>query len=338
MLVALLSSDARASQMHQDIHGLPISTASAGGRGGVRPHGARLSEISRRHGGAARRGARGRRRVRPRALPEGLLRAAVLQAGERAGGGRGRAGRRGGSPRTRRRASRRMWRRSRPGSAAISTARSASGKKFWASIRSTCWRFASRISTISGSGGRATMRASVERVKPKWSTRPDGLRHGPVLPLLRARGVRRLRDRRALGPRRDRDRSGRHLGHARGRAHHGDAGPPRRRHRVARRAGAALGGRQQSAASSVVAPRAVPSRAARIRRGARSLRPALPQSRQSADAGAARPLHRRAERRLDAVPPRAARHRCRRRAGTRSPTRPRRASATASRRSRCRTG
>ena len=112
--------------------------------------------------------------------------------------------------------------------------------------------------------------------------------------------------------RRDRDRSGRHLGHARGRAHHGDAGPPRRRHRVARRAGAALAGRQQPAASSVVAPRAVSSRAARIRRGARALRQALPQSRQPADAGAARPLHRRAERRLDAVPPRAARHRCRR--------------------------
>ncbi len=77
--------------------------------------------------------------------------------------------------------------------------------------------------------------------------------------------------RRAVGPRRDRDRSGRHLGHARGRAHHGDAGPPRRRHRVARRAGAALGRRQQPAASFVVAPRAVSSRAARVRRGARSL-------------------------------------------------------------------
>ena len=80
----------------------------------------------------------------------------------------------------------------------------------------------------------------------EMGARPAGLRHGAVLPLLLARGVRRLRGRRAVGPRRDRDRSGRHLGHARGRAHHGDAGPPRRRHRVARRAGAALGGRQQS--------------------------------------------------------------------------------------------
>ena len=98
-------------------------------RGGVRPHGAGLSEISRRHGGAARRGARGRWRVRPRALPEGLFRAAVLQAGERAGGGRGGAG--GAAPDRERdaRASTRMWRRSRPGSPAISTARSACGSR-----------------------------------------------------------------------------------------------------------------------------------------------------------------------------------------------------------------
>ena len=30
------------------------------------------------------------------------------------------------------------------------------------------------------------MRASVERVKPKWARRPAGLRHGPLVPLLRA--------------------------------------------------------------------------------------------------------------------------------------------------------
>ena len=179
----------------------------------------------------------------------------------------------------RRRASRRMSPRSTPGSPAISTARSAT----WEQILSEhpldvlAFRLAHFNNFWLGRPGE--MRASVERVKPKWATRPAGLRHGALVPLLLAGRVRRLRGRRAVGPRRDRDRSGRHLGHACGRAHHGDAGPPRRRHRVARRAGAALGRRQQPAASSVVAPRAVSSRAARVRRGARSLRQALPQSR-----------------------------------------------------------
>ena len=57
-------------------------------------------------------------------------------------------------------------------------------------------------------------------------------------------------------------------------------------------------------ASSVVAPRrCIISSAASSTGRARSLRPALPQSRLAADPGAAGSLHRRAERRLDAVPP-----------------------------------
>ena len=47
-----------------------------------------------------------------------------------------------------------------------------------------------------------------------------------VVSLLRARGERRLRGRRAVGPRRDRARPGRRLGRARRRARARDAGPP----------------------------------------------------------------------------------------------------------------
>ena len=74
------------------------------------------------------------------------------------------------------------------------------------------------------------------------------------------------------------------------------------RHRLAGRSRAPLGGRQQPQAPFVVASRAVSFRAARVRRGAGPLRPQFPQSRLAADPGPARPLHRRAERRLHAVP------------------------------------
>ena len=59
------------------------------------------------------------------------------------------------------------------------------GGRSWPSIRATCWRSAWRISSISGSAGRPTMLASVERVKPHWSARAAGLRHDARLPLLR---------------------------------------------------------------------------------------------------------------------------------------------------------
>ncbi len=91
-------------------------------------------------------------------------------------------------------------------------------------------------------------------------------------------------------------------------------------------------------APSVVASRALSFRAPRVRRGARPLRPPLPQPRLAADPGAARHLHRRAERSLHAVPPGAAGRRRRATAGTSWPTRPKRASAIASPPSRCRTG
>ena len=68
-------------------------------------------------------------------------------------------------------------------------------------------------------------------------------------------------------------------------------------------AGAELGGRQQPDAPPLVAPR----RCIHLERrefdaGARPLRPPLPRPRLAGHPGAARPLHRRAERRLDAVP------------------------------------
>ena len=154
LIAALLSSGGRASQMHHDMHGLPISTASTEA----------AAAFDRTLTGylkyRADAGSGWRERLRPTASSrlahclKGYFAHALLQAGERAAAARGRAAGAAAEPRTRRRASRRMSRRSRPGSPAISIARSASGSRSWPSIRATCWRFAWRISTISGSGGR----------------------------------------------------------------------------------------------------------------------------------------------------------------------------------------
>ena len=106
---------------------------------------------------------------------------------------------------------------------------------------------------------------------------------------------------------RGRARPDRRLGRPRRRARHGDAAPARRGHRVAEQPGAALERKGRLPAPSVVAPRDVSPRAARVRCGAGALRPALPQPAIAAGRGDAGLLRRRAECRVDAVAARAAR-------------------------------
>ena len=113
------------------------------------------------------------------------------------------------------------------------------------------------------------MAREVEAAMPRWAPELRRLGRAARLPLLRARGARQLRRRRACRPRGHRHRPGRPVGRARRRPCAGDAGPARRGHPVAGRPRAPLGGRQQPQASPVVASRALSFRAARVRRGAR---------------------------------------------------------------------
>ena len=281
-----------------------------GGRGGVRPRADGLSEISRRCGPAAGRGVCRRWRVRAGALPEGLFRHALLQAGERAGRLGGREAGAAARARTRRRASRRMRRRSMPGSPAISTARSASGSRSCAEHPRDVLAFRLAHFNNFWLGRPAEMRASVERVKPKWARDLPG--YGTILSC-HCFSLEECGDYAAAEP------SGRaaieidpgdvwgthavaHIMEMQGRHAEGIAwldelernweGAANLVHHLWwHRALFHLERREFDAVLDL------------YDRRFRNLSA-------SADAGAAGPLHRRAERRLDAVPARAARHRC----------------------------
>ena len=165
--------------MHHDMHGLPISTASTEAAAAFDRALTRLPEISRRCGPAAGRGVCRRRRVRAGALPEGLFRHALLQAGERAGRRRGRAARRGCQRACDAARAGACRRRSRPGSPAISTARSASGSRSWREHPRDVLAFRLAHFNNFWLGRPGEMRASVERVKPKWARDLPG--YGTVL-------------------------------------------------------------------------------------------------------------------------------------------------------------
>ena len=183
-------------------------------------------------------------------------------------------------------------------------------------------------------GRQAEMRASLERVAPHWAEDSGFTRMPRVFP---GRNGRLCRGG-AHGAPRGGARPDRSLGRARGGARARDAAPARRRPRLAGRPGAALERQGRFPAPPVVAPGDVPPRAARVRRGARALRPA-----------ASATWRRRWSRRCPTststcrTPPRCC---CAwscaactsARAGKSSPTRRRRASATACRPGRCRTG
>ena len=154
------------------------------------------------------------------------------------------------------------------------------------------------------------MRASVERVKPKWAaTCRATARSCPVI-ASRWRSAATTRPPRPRAAPRSRSIRA-NVGHACGRAHHGDAGTPRRRHRLARRAGAHWEG-GKNLVHHLWWHRALFHLERREFDAVLDLYDGASAISQPAHAGAAGPLHRRAERRLDAVPARAARHRCRR--------------------------
>ena len=123
------------------------------------------------------------------------------------------------------------------------------------------------------------MAASAERVLPRWSAALPG--YGSVLACLcfaleECGNVRRGRAGRAAG---GRARPRRHVGGARGRAHHGDAGPARGGDRLAQRTGAATG-RVATTCSIICGGTARCSTwSAATRRGAGAVRPAVPQPR-----------------------------------------------------------
>ena len=161
-------------------------------------------------------------------------------------------------------------------------------------------------------GRPATMQAEVERVFPHWSAELPGW--GTILSCRcfahEEAGNYTLAE--GAGRAGDRGRSRRPVGRPRDRPCARDAGKAERGHRLAEAARAQLGGRQQPQASPVLASRHVPHRTPRVRRGAVALRPWLPRPRLAAHPGDARHVHRRAERRLHAVPAGAPGRRCRR--------------------------
>ena len=165
--------------MARDIHGLPITTSSAEAGVGLRPHGLGLSQVSRRHARPSGADPLGRSGVRPRPLPEGLFRHAVLQAGECAGrcGGRAdgaRADHQGDRPRARacRRAGGVDRRRPRPRARDL-------GRHPRRRIRPTSLAFRLAHFNNFWLGRPQDMRASVERVLPKWSRELAG--YGTIL-------------------------------------------------------------------------------------------------------------------------------------------------------------
>ena len=302
--------------MFQDAHGLRRDGRIGVGGAGVRPRGDGLSRLSRRHSAAHGGTAGSRPGIRPGALPEGLLRHAVLQAGCGADGRGGRRGRRGAAPNGRRRASVRMSRRCRiwidgePDRAAA----------IWEQILGEhprdvlAFRLAHFVNFWLGRPD--VMLASVLGVERHWSAGLPGYGADPRLSLLRPRGMRQLHRGGGRGPRGDRPRSqaicGRRMAWRtcwRCRAGAAKASPGS----TALRANWEDG--QQPAAPSLVARRDVPSGARRHGSGAGAVRRRLPQSGVAADPGAARPLYRRAERRLDAVSSATTRRRCRRSLG-----------------------